>query len=224
MTNGMTRGEREDLQRLVRQREKVLKSAAKQRSKELLADFESQIAAEYRFDDDAVWAAAAKAAEIEIGKAQQRVSARCQELGIPKQFAPSLHLSWSHRGYGNSLAERRAELRRSAQAQIAGMEQAAVVNIELASVEAQTQITVAGLTSEAARGFLSELPSVESLMPALSYRAVAGESDPPIVEQLLTPSALRQRRFRERQQALRNGQQALRNDGVTPPADETDGS
>jgi hypothetical protein len=31
----------EDLQRLVRQREKVLKSAAKQRSAELLADFEN---------------------------------------------------------------------------------------------------------------------------------------------------------------------------------------
>ena len=35
----MTKGEREEFQRLVRQREKVLKSAAKQRSSELLADF-----------------------------------------------------------------------------------------------------------------------------------------------------------------------------------------
>jgi hypothetical protein len=39
----MTRHERDDLQRLVRQREKVLKSAAKQRSAELLADFENQM-------------------------------------------------------------------------------------------------------------------------------------------------------------------------------------
>ena len=39
--NIMTRSEREDLQRLVRQREKVLKSAAKQRSSELVADFVS---------------------------------------------------------------------------------------------------------------------------------------------------------------------------------------
>lgn len=129
--NEMTRSEREDLQRLVRQREKVLKSGAKQRSKALLADFESQIAAEYRFDDDAVWDAAAKAAGVEVRKAQERVAARCQELGIPKQFAPSLDLSWSHRGYGNALAERRAELRRCAQAQIESMEQAAIVNIEM---------------------------------------------------------------------------------------------
>ena len=36
----MNKSEREDLQRLIRQREKVQKSAAKLRSTELLADFE----------------------------------------------------------------------------------------------------------------------------------------------------------------------------------------
>ena len=81
-------------------------------------------------------------------------------------------------------------------------------------MEAQTQIAVAGLTSEAARAFLASLPCVESLMPALCYRELAGEADPPIVEQLITPNALRQRRFRERQKALHNG-----NDGVTVTLD-----
>jgi hypothetical protein len=42
----MARAEREDLQRLVRQREKVLKSATKQRSAELVADFENQMGSE----------------------------------------------------------------------------------------------------------------------------------------------------------------------------------
>ncbi|TBZ86155.1 hypothetical protein E0H56_27790 [Rhizobium leguminosarum bv. viciae] len=46
-------------------------------------------------------------------------------------------------------------------------------------------------------------------MPPLSYRELAGEAEPPIIEQILTPNALRQRRFRERQKALHN-------DGVTP--------
>ena len=95
MTERMTKGEREDLQRLIRQREKVQKSAAEQHSTELLADFENQIAAEYKFDDDEVWAAAEKAAEVEVRKAQERVATRCQELGIPAQFAPSLTLRWS---------------------------------------------------------------------------------------------------------------------------------
>jgi hypothetical protein len=45
--SAMSKAEREDLQRLIRQREKVQKSAAKQRSTELLADFQNQIAAQY---------------------------------------------------------------------------------------------------------------------------------------------------------------------------------
>lgn len=200
----MTKGEREDLQRLIKQREKVLKSAAKMRSTELLADFESQMAAEYRFDDDVVWAAAAKAAGKEVKKAQEQIEARCKELGIPKQFAPNLTIGWRHRGYENSVKERRQEMRKVAMTQIEVLEQQAFLSIEQASVEAQTQIAVAGLTSEAAQQFAASLPSVESLMPKLSYAELSGESDPPLVEQILTPNALRQRRYRERQTALRN--------------------
>src|SRR5262245_2739450 len=159
----MTKGEREDLQRLVRQREKVMKSAARARSSELLADFENQISAQYRFDDDEIWAAAEKAAKAEVAKAQERVAIRCQEMGIPKQFAPSLNLYWSHRGYENSVKRRRDELRVAAKAQIASLEQQAFVQIEQASVQAQTQIAVAGLTSAAAQAFLAKLLTIESL-------------------------------------------------------------
>jgi hypothetical protein len=66
----MSKGEREDLQRLVRQREKVLKSAAKQRSIELLADFENQMGSEYSFDQDEVWDKAEQAAEVVVKKTQ----------------------------------------------------------------------------------------------------------------------------------------------------------
>jgi hypothetical protein len=206
----MTKSERDDLQRLIRQREKVQKSAAKQRSADLLADFENQIAAQYSFDDDAVWAEATKEAEREVAKAQKRIAERCRELGIPMDFAPSLRLNWHHRGYGNSVKERREELRRVAKAQIEALERQAIVKIEQASVEAQTEIALAGLTSETARAFVERLPTVESLMPALSYQELAGESDPPFVEQLVTPNALRQRRYRERQRAaLHDAHRAL---------------
>ena len=206
MTSIMTRGEREDLQRLLRQREKVQKSTAKRRSSELLADFENALAAEFSFDDDAIWAAVAKAAQAEVDKAQKRVAARCYELGIPEKFAPSLNLTWRNRGYDNSVQQRREELRRVAKSRIDALEQDAIVRIEQASVEAQTEIAVAGLTSETARDFVTRLPTVESLMPALSYEEIAGEADPPVIEQLVSPNALRQRRFREKQKALRDGQ------------------
>src|SRR4051812_9942660 len=106
----MTRSEREDLQRLIRQREKVQKSAARERSAQMLADFETQMSAIYRPEDDPVWEQLMIVAQREVDKAQKQVAARCQELGIPKQFAPKMGLHWKHRGYDNALAERRAEL------------------------------------------------------------------------------------------------------------------
>jgi hypothetical protein len=206
----MTKGEREDLQRLIRQREKVLKSAAKQRSAELLADFENQMGSEYAFDCDEVWERAVKTVEPLVRKAKAQIAARCQELGIPKMFAPDLELDWQHRNYHSTTKERQAELRTMATTQIEAIEAKAIVEIEMQSVAAQTEIATHGLTSSTAKTFLDHLPSIERLMPALSYAEIAGEADPPVVEQLVSPNALRQRRFREKQAALRNAPKALR--------------
>jgi hypothetical protein len=203
---GMTKAEREEMLRLVRQREKVLKSAARQRSKEVLADFEVQITAIYRFDDDEVWAQATRAAEIEVGKAQAQVAKRCRELGIPDRFAPELSLDWVGRGE-NAVNQRRAEFRKAAEAQVAAMEAKAISKIELDCYQLHERIAVSALTSDAAKRFFAAFPSIEALMPALSFAAISGEADMPIAEQLVTPNALRQRKFRERQRALK--EQAL---------------
>jgi hypothetical protein len=205
----ISKSEREDLQRLVRQREKVLKSAAKQRSAELLADSENQMGQQYAFDQDEVWEQAAKAAEREVQKAQKLVAAHCRELGIPNQFAPSLSLSWSHRGYDNAVDKRRAELRRVAQAQIEAIERKALVEIELGCLQAQEQIALSGLTSDKALQFIEELPSIEKLMPKLSFGELSDEAEPPIAEQLVSSNALRQRRYRERQALRHNVTPAL---------------
>jgi hypothetical protein len=218
--SAMIKSEREDLQRLVRRREKVEISAAKQRSADLLADFESQMASEFRFNADVVWAEAAREAQHEIDKAQKRIAERCRELGIPEQFAPGLNLRWHHRSYDNSVKQRRDELRRVAQAQVEALERQAVVRIQQASVEAQTDLALAG---EAARNFIERLPTVESLMPALSYNELAGDADPPILEQLITPNALRQRRYRERQRAaLSDAHKALQ--ALRPHVSNADGA
>jgi hypothetical protein len=201
--NAMTKGEREDLHRLVRQREKVLKSAAKQRSAELLADFENQMGSEYQFDNDATWQQATEEAGREVEKAQKIIARRCRELGIPDRFAPGLELEWRARGYENLIEKRKRELRTMAETRIEAIEREAIVKIEIGCLKAQEQIALAGLTSEGARQFIETLPAIDKLMPALSYREMAGEADPPITEQLISPNALRQRRYRERQ-ALRS--------------------
>jgi len=193
----MTKGEREDLQRLVRQREKVLKSAEKQRSSELLADFENQLGAEYHYDQDEVWEEATRIVKQEVAKASAKVAARATQLGIPANFAPDISFSWYRRGE-NAIKERRIELRKMATTRIAALEAKAIVDIELASVEAQTRIASSGLTSEAARSFLDSLPKLETLMPKLSFEEVAGKAEPPVAAQLISNAAMRQRRYRER--------------------------
>jgi len=196
--SAMTKGEREDLQRLIRQREKVLKDAARQRSAELLADFENQMGSEYSFDQDEVWAKATEIANREVAKMQKTIAARCHELGIPDRFAPNLHLHWSARGYDNVIEKRKKELRRMAQSRIEAIESAAMVEIGMQSVQAQTEIAMHGLTSDGAKAFIERLPKIEDLMPRLAFDEIAGEADPPVVEQLVSPNALRQRRYRER--------------------------
>ena len=209
-TGAITKSEREDLQRLVRQREKVLKSAAKQRSAELLADFENQMGQEYAFDQDEIWQQAVASVQPVIAKAQKTIAARCRELGIPERFAPSLKLDWHSRGYDNIIDKRKAELPRMAQTQIEAIERKAVVEIETSCLDAQTQLAIAALSSDAARQFIERLPAISDLMPSLSYAEIAGEAEPPIVEQLMRPNTLRQRRFRAKQRALRgNGAPAL---------------
>jgi hypothetical protein len=91
---------------------------------------------------------------------------------------------------------------------IEAQEQKAKTQIELSCLDAQTKLAVSGLTSEAALSFVQALPSVEDLMPRLSFAEVAGESQPPVAERLLSSNALRQQRHRERRKALR---------GVTEP-------
>lgn len=209
MTGAISKGEREDLQRLIRPREKVQKSAARQRSSEIMADFENKMGSEFRFDQDEVWKQAAEGAMVEVAKPQQKIAQRCRELGIPARFAPSLGITWHNRGYDNQVEKRKEELRRMAKAEVDAMERKAITEIELSCLKAQEQIAISGLTSDAARGFIAQLPTVDSLMPALSYEQLAGEVDPPIVEQILSPNTLRQRRYRERQTALRNGQKPL---------------
>ena len=211
----MTKHEREDLQRLVRQREKVLKSAAKQRSAELIADFENQMGQEFSFDQDEVWERATKIAQAALAKANEQIAARCHEIGIPKRFAPRLDLSWYGRDE-NATKQRRDELRKMAETRVEAIERQAVTEIELSCLAAQEQIALSGLTTEAARQFVEALPKIEALMPRLTFAEVTGEAEPPVAEQLVSPNALRQRRYRERQKALRDADSVTGDDGCAP--------
>lgn len=164
--SGMTKGERAELGQLIRKREKVMKSQAQERSAALLAEFDQQSAKIHHWDDDAVWASAMDEAEKAAAEARASIAARCEKLGIPVEFAPTLNLTWYGRGH-NAVAERRGELRRAAKSKIDALEKEAVTKIERMSLEAQTQIIASGLESAAAKDFLNNMPAMDALMPPI---------------------------------------------------------
>jgi hypothetical protein len=148
-----------------------LKTAAGQRSAELLAEFEQQLASIYSYDQDEIWKQATEAAGKAVAKAKAQIAARCKELGIPARFAPTVEWGWRGRGE-NAVAERCGELRAVAKTRIAVIETAAFVKIEMSCLDAQTQVIANGLSSEAARSFFEAMPNVEALMPPLEFPAI----------------------------------------------------
>lgn len=167
----MTKAERDDLVRLVKQRERVAKTAAEQRSAAMLAEFEQQIAAIHTFNSNDVWKAATAAAIDAAKEANAKIMEEATKLGIPKEFQPKLAFSWQSRGEAE-YAERRSELRRLAKAEIDALEKVARVQIESESVRAQTEIIAHGLNSESAIEFLNRLPAIDSMMPALDITQI----------------------------------------------------
>jgi hypothetical protein len=162
----MTKQEREALGKLIRQRERLAKTAASERSAVLLADFEQQADRVYSYNEDEVWRHAVLAAKEEVAKAQVRIADRCRELGIPQPFAPTLSVGWhQQRAAVNS---ERSKMRQVAKRRIEQIEASARTAIERASVAAQESLLVGSLTTEAAGLFAESLPSIEEMMPQLN--------------------------------------------------------
>lgn len=164
----LARHETHDLGMIIKDRARVLKAHIEAEKTTVLADFESQIAAIYEFDHDDVWKAAAEKAAAVVKEAQAEIAKRCEELGIPKTFAPSLGIGWNGRGE-NACKHRREELRRVAKAEVEAMAARAVVKVEQDSLDLRTQVVAMGLLSDAAQGFLTTLKPVEEVMRRLDF-------------------------------------------------------
>jgi hypothetical protein len=169
--NRMTKAERDELVKLVKLRERVAKTETVQRSAELLAEFERQLASVYSFDDDDVWREAHAAVSEAREKANAMIAERCRELGIPERFQPGIESVWFGRGE-NASKERRAELRRVAVTRINALEKAAKATIEHESLKLHTELVAGALESGEAMAFLNALPTIEVLMPSLTVAEI----------------------------------------------------
>jgi hypothetical protein len=165
----MTSKERADLCALIRRRERLGKAALKERHAALNAEGESMLSAEFDAEDE-LWADVARAAQAEIARADAEIARRCEAVGVPAKFRPRLNLSWQSRG-ANADPRRRAELRGLMRARNDHALKAGENAYERWSVEQQEQVMRGGMGGDA-RAYLDDLPSVESLLPALTVAQV----------------------------------------------------
>jgi hypothetical protein len=179
----MTAAERAELGKLVRLNAKVAKDDAEARGKWMLADAEAKLAAIYKAEDD-VWADITALAERQVAEADAAIAALCRERGVPEDFRPQLHLGWYGRGQ-NASKERRAELRKVAQTQVAARVKEAQVEIDRESAKQLTLIAQAGLVTEEAVKFIGQMPKPEDLLPPLA-RLDLGDGDVEVLEAPVT--------------------------------------
>jgi hypothetical protein len=161
----MTKAEREELAGIVRLRTKVARANVEARKGELIADFEEQLAALYKADDER-WAAATAAAERAVNEANARITTMFAENGIPEQYRPYLRLGWANRGENQTTA-RRGELRRVAASRLEAQARAAKVEIDRVEANLRSDLASCALETSEARAWLDRIPAPEQLLPRL---------------------------------------------------------
>lgn len=164
----LSRTETHDLSMIIKDRTKVLRAHAEEQAASCMADFERKLAAVYSWDQDEVWKQAAEEARKVVAASQDIIAKRCEELGIPKTFAPAIGMTWAGRGE-NALTARRTELRRVAKTSIEAMTKSALTKIEKQSLDLRTQVVSMGVVSDDAKLFLESLAPVEDAMRSLDF-------------------------------------------------------
>jgi hypothetical protein len=170
----MLRRERDDLEKLCRDRERLSKAAADARAAEMKANFEEQIAAIYSFDQDAVWKTAHEQIAQVGREVQATVAARCKELGILPEFAPTISFDWYGRGQ-NAAKGRRDELRKVAYTRIDAKAKEAKTRITLVACDYRSRLVSGSLESDEAKAFLESMPTVADMMPQITVAQIQDE-------------------------------------------------
>ena len=148
---------------------KVAKNAIQERCAHVLAIGERRLAAEYD-RTDTFWADAMSSLDEAAAVAWSIVHERCDALGIPTEFRPSIEVEWFRRGE-NGMASRRRELRILLHAEVAAMAQTAVARVDRLTAEVQVELLTCQLQQEAALVVARSMPSVDELIPNVSMEA-----------------------------------------------------
>jgi hypothetical protein len=159
----LSTAERQQLERVLKRREKESDESADEVKAQRIADFEEEIATIFAAESEAFADVTALAQEV-VAKANAEIDHRCDELNIRRAFRPRLRLGWVGRGE-NDEKERRAELRRVAEKRAEADKLAAKKVIRRTFTDQLELLALGVLASEEAQKFLEQAPRPEALMP-----------------------------------------------------------
>jgi hypothetical protein len=161
----ITKTERTELGNVVRRNFRVAKAGIDEQKARVLADFEAAMAKQW----DPVELACKELyedAQTAVERINKRIAEQFAELGLPKEWSPRAAMWWNSRGE-NTIPGRRAELRKQAQTRAEAEARSAKLELDRREAEILLGLASTALTSSAAQAFLSRIPSLEALMPAI---------------------------------------------------------
>ncbi len=158
----MSKGERDELRRLVRQRTKVLREEVKARTAELAADVEQKLMARF-YDRDQKRLQAEREIQAIVDEANDKVAEALgkvdsQLTGVGRSMIPPGRIFWDQTD--------RFALRAAAMKDIEARAQAAILSLSRQEVDLLESLARGALESDEAMAFLAGLPSVGELVPA----------------------------------------------------------
>jgi hypothetical protein len=175
MTTTMTKGERDELRRIVRQRFKVLRSEVTQRQRELTAGIDGQIVNRHRDRDEKRQEVADDIARI-CADAQREVREVLKAVDIG-ELGPyqGTRIQWFPPTWGD---DGRHELRRAALSDLDAKVKAATLRLDREEVDLLQSLAIGALESAEAHEFLKRIPTVGELVPAARLEELEAALDP----------------------------------------------
>lgn len=161
----ITKSERAELRTLVRQQFRVLREEVVARQSELIAQSEREVTEKYA-ERDAAW----EDVLHEVGEAEREANRRVNDALYRHGFVQrsSSERSWVSINLKDQPPDGgRMELRREAQARIRAKVSAALMELNRREADTLRDLAIGALESEEARAFLTSIPTVGDLVPAV---------------------------------------------------------
>jgi len=168
-TTKLTQKDRDALLKLANERREVAKTTARRRTADVMAQFEVELQTFHERKDNETFARVTEILGIAVSRAREEVDKECERLGIPSRFRPRINVGWNP---GGMMAADRKLMLEIAKKQAAAQQMRAYEQIEQAVVMAKTKIVAASFDAGVAMNVLNSLPSIEQLIPPMSFASI----------------------------------------------------